>query len=277
MTPGPTEDEPPKPAPQPVTVEDEPEKASESSITSSPAPLPQLKNEVEPEPEVMTEATHMLRDFEERVARLSLARQAATTTRQAPPAESSQDTLEAALAKLVNEREGLHQEVNRQLSNLSTYTSRLYQPTEAPVEPPINAPSSAWREYRVCCNHCEQTIPDAHYHCTKCDDDDFDLCLACVDSGVTCYGSDHWLIKRFKRNGVFVTSTTEKIPPKPKVKEVKAKDVSPLPRLPVLSTASLGQQIPVRVFPSEPVPAFTRTCNCCVQGMCYRTREIHMT
>jgi next-to-BRCA1 protein 1 len=69
--------------------------------------------------------------------------------------------------------------------------------------------------YAVCCNVCDRTIRGAHYHCSTCDDGDFDLCLDCVDRGETCREDNHWLIKRQIVNGVFVNSTTDKLPRKP--------------------------------------------------------------
>lgn len=65
--------------------------------------------------------------------------------------------------------------------------------------------------YAVCCNVCDKTIRGAHYHCSTCDDGDFDLCLDCVEKGETCREDDHWLIKRQAVNGVFVSSTTVKL------------------------------------------------------------------
>jgi next to BRCA1 gene 1 protein len=105
--------------------------------------------------------------------------------------------------------------------------------------------------FAVCCNSCEKTIPDSHYHCSTCDDGDFDLCQECVDHGITCYGAEHWLIKRVVKNGQIIKSTTETLAPKPKVRE----EPKPAPTL------------AARIVPiiSSPV-CNIRTCNCCVQG-----------
>ncbi|CRG83584.1 Next to BRCA1 gene 1 protein [Talaromyces islandicus] len=64
------------------------------------------------------------------------------------------------------------------------------------------------------CNHCGKVISTNHYHCSICDDGDYDLCLACVNAGVTCHGDDHWLLQRLVQNGVVNNSTTETITPK---------------------------------------------------------------
>lgn len=62
------------------------------------------------------------------------------------------------------------------------------------------------------CSICGEQIPDidGHYHCSICDDDDFDLCQACVDKGIRCRSEDHWLIKRIVKNRQGI-NTTEKI------------------------------------------------------------------
>jgi next-to-BRCA1 protein 1 len=99
--------------------------------------------------------------------------------------------------------------------------------------------------YSVYCNNCNDSIPDVHYHCSTCDDGDFDLCQTCVNDGVLCGSEDHWLIKRFVNNGKVINSTTETIAPKPTFSESKT----------TLVTAK------------EPkVTTTTRTCNSCIQG-----------
>jgi len=117
----------------------------------------------------------------------------------------------------------------------------------------VNCPAMH-ANYAVCCNSCDRTIPDAHYHCSTCDDGDFDLCQSCVNQGVTCKGTTHWLIKRFVKNGIIINSTTERLAPKPKAKEQPRKVPSPAP--------AAERIIPVfndKMYPSS------RTCNCCVQ------------
>ncbi|KAL2196166.1 hypothetical protein P885DRAFT_78504 [Corynascus similis CBS 632.67] len=109
--------------------------------------------------------------------------------------------------------------------------------------------------YAVCCNSCDQTIPDAHYHCSTCDDGDFDLCQKCVDYGVTCKGNNHWLIKRFVKNGVIINSTTERLAPKPRLIDLPKQGPSPVPAA------------PERIIPvfNDKLYTCSRTCNCCVQ------------
>ncbi len=65
--------------------------------------------------------------------------------------------------------------------------------------------------YSVYCNKCNSSIVDEHFHCGTCDRGDYDLCPSCVQSGAGCKG-DHWLIKRFVKNGKVTSSCTEKLP-----------------------------------------------------------------
>ncbi|KAM0276211.1 hypothetical protein ACHAQH_006975 [Verticillium albo-atrum] len=112
--------------------------------------------------------------------------------------------------------------------------------------------------FAVCCNSCDKPIPDSHYHCSTCDDGDFDLCQSCVEQGITCYSDSHWLIKRALKDGQIITSTTETIAPKPKKKEQVPS--SPAPKA----------EIPIPEPFLSPLPTLggtawsVRTCNCCV-------------
>ncbi|KAK0720743.1 hypothetical protein B0H67DRAFT_483741 [Lasiosphaeris hirsuta] len=135
------------------------------------------------------------------------------------------------------------------------------------VSQPAAASCSAARtNYAVCCNSCDRTIPQSHYHCSTCDDGDFDLCQDCVDQGITCYGADHWLIKRFVRNGVIINSTTERIAPKQKP---KAQPPVEEPTAPVPTVTAAPAAVPERIIPlfNDFLYSSIRTCNCCVQEL----------
>jgi hypothetical protein len=101
------------------------------------------------------------------------------------------------------------------------------------------------------CNNCNKSIPDVHYHCSICDEGDFDLCQTCVDSGVLCGGEGHWLIKRFIQDGKVINSTTETIEPRKVVKSepTVAENEKPSPAV-----------------EESKVESFSRTCNACVGG-----------
>ncbi|KAK8255533.1 hypothetical protein HDK77DRAFT_370223 [Phyllosticta capitalensis] len=102
--------------------------------------------------------------------------------------------------------------------------------------------TSTWSVY---CNVCDSPIVNEHFHCSICDDGDYDLCKSCVTSGEHCPGEGHWLIKRFISNGKVTNSTTERVGPKPKPEDLKME-------------ASFGENKLQEAIP-------TRTCNCCVR------------
>jgi next-to-BRCA1 protein 1 len=114
--------------------------------------------------------------------------------------------------------------------------------------------------YAVCCNSCDRTIPNAHYHCSTCDDGDFDLCQECVDRGVTCKGTNHWLIKRFVKDGIIINSTTERLAPKGKPVQQCRQAVNPVNPAPIA---------PERIIPvfNDFLYSSIRTCNCCVSEL----------
>lgn len=170
-------------------------------------------------------------------------------------------------------------------------------PAPAPEPSHIITPAP----FAVCCNNCEKTVADVHYHCQTCDDGDFDLCQACVDHAVSCYDENHWLIKRTMVDGQLVASSTEKIEPKSKSKKQEETPVqeesipvperdeyavetthienAPEPSIckPIvtepLRTIDVAPAFSPRVPFVDPVGARwsclgnMRTCNCCVQGM----------
>lgn len=90
--------------------------------------------------------------------------------------------------------------------------------------------------YAIYCDSCDGNIDDVHYHCGICDKGDYDLCQSCVNRGVHCKDSAHWLIKRLLSDGNVVSSITDTIKPK-----------SPEPT-------------------EKVAPVVTRTCNSCVAG-----------
>lgn len=127
--------------------------------------------------------------------------------------------------------------------------------------PAMNALRS---NYAVCCNSCDRTIPEAHYHCSTCDDGDFDLCQECVDQGITCYGASHWLIKRFVKNGVIINSTTERLPPNQQKQQQHQQQ--PQPRSQPEQDRRLAAERIIPIY-NEFLYSSIRTCNCCVQEL----------
>lgn len=111
-------------------------------------------------------------------------------------------------------------------------------------------PVAACTAWVVYCNNCNHPMDDEHFHCSVCDNGDYDLCPACVDSGIHCPGDGHWMVKRFVKNGNVVNSTTQRIPPKVKVEETKD-----------IPGAFTDEKQSV-TYEDEA----TRTCNSCVKG-----------
>ncbi|ORY01119.1 hypothetical protein BCR34DRAFT_575209 [Clohesyomyces aquaticus] len=107
----------------------------------------------------------------------------------------------------------------------------------------------------VFCNNCNKPMEDEHFHCSICDHGDYDLCPSCVDTGIHCPGTGHWMVKRFVKNGCVVNSTTERVGPKPKTQVEQE-----------MPGAFTDEKQPV-VFEHEDeaheMP--TRTCNSCVK------------
>lgn len=145
----------------------------------------------------------------------------------------------------------------------------------------------AGSNFAVCCNSCERTIPDSHFHCSTCDDGDFDLCQACVDHGISCYNNDHWLIRRVVKDGQLVNSTTEIIPSKPKPKpapKIKLEDEAdnlvppppPRPAADYLVPRSISRTAGDYCYPRSPYVNTTRTCNCCVLEL-HERQFLHCT
>lgn len=111
--------------------------------------------------------------------------------------------------------------------------------------PKPTSPCTSWVVY---CNNCNHPMEDEHFHCSICDGGDYDLCPACIGNGIHCPGQDHWMVKRFVRNGCVINSTTQRLAPK---------------------TKPDGHQGIQETFPEEKPLAVlehpTRTCNCCVK------------
>ena len=58
------------------------------------------------------------------------------------------------------------------------------------VDLPIISHQSPTGMFCIDCNHCGRSIPNEHYHCSICENGDYDLCVQCVDSGVSCHGEE---------------------------------------------------------------------------------------
>lgn len=127
---------------------------------------------------------------------------------------------------------------------------------EAQPQPETNETKSLF--WQVYCNSCDKSLSDAHFHCGICDKGDYDLCEACVNNGKLCPGEDHWLIKRFIKNGRVVNSTTEKVAPSARPMESEKE-----PEVPGAFKSEIdSDSVKPRLSPSVQ----SRTCNGCVRG-----------
>ncbi|KAI0811372.1 hypothetical protein GGR55DRAFT_642803 [Xylaria sp. FL0064] len=125
------------------------------------------------------------------------------------------------------------------------------------------------RPFTVCCNSCDRAVPEAHFHCSICDEGDFDLCQDCVNRGITCHGEGHWLIKRTVVDGDIKCSSTHIAP-----KSIRSNPLKPASKP---TSLNLPPQSRTGLTSSEWTPHFSaRTCNCCVQE--FREEEfVHCT
>jgi next to BRCA1 gene 1 protein len=133
--------------------------------------------------------------------------------------------------------------------------------------------------FSIDCNYCSKSIPNEHYHCSICEKGDFDLCQACVDAGVTCDGEDHWLIKRFIRNGAVIPSVTETCAPR-KQAQAEQKTETPVTKIPEegertcnacinrKSTPNLAFELSL-ISPELPGSEFVTCKNCADYDLCF--------
>ncbi|KAL5627612.1 hypothetical protein BROUX41_003765 [Berkeleyomyces rouxiae] len=63
--------------------------------------------------------------------------------------------------------------------------------------------------FQICCNACSNPIESNHWHCSKCDMGDYDICPDCFAQGRGCEDDEHWLIRRSVVDGVLMSGSTE--------------------------------------------------------------------
>jgi next-to-BRCA1 protein 1 len=245
-----------------VTVEDVPEGAAE------PEPVP----ETCPQPTTVKVEDPLITLSGEDAPAHSVSTSQESTSSEMPSALLTKVAQEQLLME--QNMEKLEAAFARTLKLADTLTIPTSCPAMSTSTPAGRVPAPwAPTPFAVCCNSCDKTIPDVHFHCSTCDDGDFDLCQACVDRNITCYGEDHWLIKRVIRNNTIINSTTETIAPK-----LKAKPQLPVPIVMPCTWARPSER-PISVTTTNstlrepwtiPISALDedyRTCNSCVQGV----------
>ncbi|OOF98528.1 hypothetical protein ASPCADRAFT_204265 [Aspergillus carbonarius ITEM 5010] len=131
------------------------------------------------------------------------------------------------------------------------------------LDTPVVSHASPNGVFCIDCNNCGRSIPNEHYHCSICDDGDYDLCLQCVDAGVACLDEEHWLIKRVVKDGQVTNSTTETVAPrKHQVEEPEEKFEESVPEL-----VSETIPEPPSVAPEVPETTQERICNDCLKDL----------
>ncbi|KAL9597604.1 MAG: hypothetical protein Q9219_005043 [cf. Caloplaca sp. 3 TL-2023] len=116
--------------------------------------------------------------------------------------------------------------------------------------------------YTICCNRCDANISKAHWHCSTCNDGDYDLCADCINKGILCENEGHWLIKRTIQNGELINSTTETIAPK-----MVAKAKADYDSIKVSNSQNDNKIAETsRSLSVEPIFTASRTCNSCVES-----------
>ncbi len=236
--------------PKPVTVEDEPEtEQAQQTEASQPAPVME---------ETTNESGAPLLPSLPVQPPLSLS---ATLDREIPTVEPTpapaQPEYMNPFVRATHQMSEMRKKVQEREAELAKLAAARAIARSMQVSKPY-----VRTNFAVYCNSCDRSIPESHYHCSTCDDGDFDLCQDCVDRGISCYGTDHWLIKRFVKDSVIINSTTERIAPKPKAKVEPKVEVKTEP---VLEDLNIPAALP-RVF-ADMLYANIRTCNSCVKGM----------
>ena len=133
-----------------------------------------------------------------------------------------------------------------ELANLS----KSRPPSLRAVDQDFHVPAP---NFTVCCNNCNSTIPDAHWHCSICDDGDYDICGECVAKGIHCGVEGHFLIKRSIEKGKVISSTTETLPSK----AIQVENGKEVPG--AFTSNKKEEHLPETL-------EMSRTCNSCVNG-----------
>ena len=158
----------------------------------------------------------------------------------------------------------IKQEVNeeapvpRAFSERELFYTALSNTKPAPLRAADQSFHVSGATFTVCCNNCSANIPDAHWHCSICQDGDFDLCHECMTKNIHCGGTGHFLIKRSIENGRVISSTTETVPRR----MVKIESEKEVP-------GAFTTEVKEEMLPD--MHEMSRTCNSCVTGKCSRT------
>ena len=178
------------------------------------------------------------------------------------------------VSKNENVSQPLHSLSSREqfYAELASLSSKDSKQTLRSVPQPMSVPTTT---FTICCNHCDAAIPDAHYHCSRCDDGDFDLCESCYNKSIRCHGDDHWLVKRGVKNGKVTSSFTETVTPKATLAAFFEREKTHQP-------TESQKEVP-GAFSQEIKEAFqqpmdeSRTCNSCIGRKYLASHNYHHT
>ena len=164
--------------------------------------------------------------------------------------------------KAVNESEA---PLPRSFTDHTNFYSDLASLSKAPRLPALRAVDQDFHvpaaSFTVCCNKCDATIPDTHWHCSICHDGDYDLCRDCVSRGEHCGVEGHFLIKRSIENGKVISSTTETMPKK----VTKTEATKEIPGAFTTDVKEEGEEEEDNNVMQHSME-LSRTCNSCVNG-----------
>lgn len=63
--------------------------------------------------------------------------------------------------------------------------------------------------FAVYCNSCTNNVKGTYYHCSICQEGDFDVCKICIQNNIHCQDTSHWLSKRELVGGKVTVSDTD--------------------------------------------------------------------
>ena len=169
--------------------------------------------------------------------------------------EKSQTETKEQMVKKADQDEAPVPQFFTYRENFLASHANITQKLESLRRGPEQKRSSPVSRYTIYCNQCKLTVHNAHWHCGICAAGDFDLCEDCVIKGKLCENDDHWLIKRFWKDGALIPSTTETIGPKKPAKAVYEEE-----KVPGAFTSDTKREDTHGELDAS------RTCNSCVRG-----------
>jgi hypothetical protein len=64
------------------------------------------------------------------------------------------------------------------------------------------------------CDSCNSEVEPEYFHCSLCNNGDYDICSKCVSEKIFCQLEEHWLWKRLVKDGKLCNGTADHIPPR---------------------------------------------------------------